>query len=83
MRCHDVGIIKIAAINDDGIFQLPVQAIQVQVGEFIPFGEDQESVGSARCFIGVSRILYARIQNLPRALVRCRIVNCNLAALLQ
>ena len=83
MRRHRLGIIKIASINHDGILQLPVQAIQVQAGEFIPFGEDQESIGSAGRLVGVTRVLDTRIQNLPRPLLRRRIVGRNLAALLQ
>ena len=46
MRRHDRGIIKVAAINHDRILQLLLQAIQIQAGELLPFGEDQESIGS-------------------------------------
>ena len=49
-RRHGLGIIEIAPINHNGILQLLMQAIQIQAGEFIPFGEDQKSVGSAGGF---------------------------------
>ena len=70
-RRHDLGIVEIAPVDDDGILQPLVQTIQIQAGEFIPFGEDQESIGVASRFISVTGVFDARIQNFFRALL-CR-----------
>ncbi len=81
MRGHGVGIIEIAAINHDGILQLLVQSIQIQAGKFVPFRENQKSIGSVGRFIGVTGVFDTRIQNFFGPLLRRRIIGRDLDSL--
>ncbi len=59
MRRHGIGIIEIAPVDYDRILQLPVQAIQIQAGKLIPFGENQKSISSTSRFVGVTGVFDA------------------------
>jgi hypothetical protein len=44
VSCHHFGIIQVAAINDDGIFQFVIELPQIEIGKFFPFNEDRQVV---------------------------------------
>src|ERR1700677_1159472 len=54
---HQFGIIKIAAIEHDGIAHGGSEALEIQTAKLRPIGEDQKCVDILGCVIGVDRIL--------------------------
>ena len=50
---HDLGVEEVAAIDDDGIAQGGVDALQVEGGELAPVGENEQGVGVAGGGIGI------------------------------
>src|ERR1017187_3549890 len=45
-RGHHFGIVQVASINDDGILEFLAEAVEIEVGEFLPLREDEQSVGA-------------------------------------
>ena len=50
---HDIGIVEVATVNDDGITEGLVEQVKVQGGEFSPVGEDEQRIGILRGSVGV------------------------------
>ena len=46
VSCHHFGIIQVAAVDHDGIFEFLVEAAEIEVGKLLPLGEDEQSVGA-------------------------------------
>ena len=51
-RRHDLGIVQIASVNDDGIPQFLAKAVEIEVGELLPFREDEQGIGAMRGLVG-------------------------------
>ena len=49
---HDLGIIQVASVDHDGILEFLAQAAEIEIGEFLPLGENQQSVGAVGGFVG-------------------------------
>ena len=52
LRRHYFGIIQVAAVDHDGVLEFVAQALEIEVGELFPFGEDQQGVGALGRFVG-------------------------------
>jgi len=76
-------MIQVPAVDYDGILQLGMQLFEVERGEFLPFGKDQQSVGVAGSCIRAFGKLDARRLRFLGTLQCCGIVRTNLAAFLQ
>ena len=50
--CHYLGIIKVSAIDHDGVFEFLTEAAEIEVGELLPLGEDEQGVGAVSGFVG-------------------------------
>ena len=51
VRRHHFGIIQVAAIDHDGILEFLAQAVEIELGELLPLGEDQQRIGAAGGFV--------------------------------
>jgi len=49
---HQFGIIEVAPVDDDGVFEFLVEAGEVEGGELFPLGENQERIRAMRSFVG-------------------------------
>src|SRR6266849_7733796 len=81
--CHHFGIIQVAAVDHDGIFEFLVEAAQIEIGEFLPLGEDQQGIGAVGRFVGGVREFNAGVHHFLGALHGGGIVGGDLAAFLQ
>ena len=81
--CHHFGIIEVASVDYDRVFEFLPNAGKVEIGEFFPLGEDEQSVSAMSSFIGGAGKDNGRRENFARAIHGCRIVGTDLAALLQ
>ena len=50
---HGIGIVEVAAINDDRITKSLIEPVDVQIGELSPIGQDEQSVGIFGRGVGV------------------------------
>jgi len=82
-RGHDFGIVQVAPVNHDGILHLLAEAVEIEVGEFLPLGEDQQSVGAAGRLVSRVSERDAGRHYFPGSLHGSGIVGCDLTALLQ
>jgi hypothetical protein len=44
--CHHFGIIQVAAVDHDGVLEFLMEAAEIEVGELLPLGEDEQGVGA-------------------------------------
>src|SRR5580700_1131914 len=79
---HHCGIIQVAAVNHDGILEFIVEAAEIQVGELLPFSEDQQSIGVGGRLVGGARKFNAGAHHFLRALHGGRVVGGDSAAFL-
>src|SRR5580692_4232469 len=80
---HYFGIIQVAAIDHDGIFEFLVEAGEIEVGELLPLGEDEQGVGAAGRFVGGVGVFESRVHCFLGAFHGRGIVGRDLAAFLQ
>ncbi len=52
LRRHDFGIVQVAAVDHDRVLQFLAKAIEIEVRELFPLGEDQQGIGALGCFVG-------------------------------
>src|SRR5271168_4837549 len=73
---HDIGIVEVATINDDGITKGLVEPVDIQGGEFGPIGQDEQSVGVVRCSISIGHVTEIGTggKDLLGALDRCGVI---------
>ena len=48
---HHFGIIQIAPVDHDGILQFLAEPVEIEVGEFLPLGKDQQGIRAVSRFI--------------------------------
>ena len=80
---HDIGIVKVATVDDDGITKGLVEPVKVQGGEFRPVGKDDQSIGVLGRSIGVGYItkIGPGRKHLLGALDRCGVIGSDRTAL--
>ena len=83
VRRHHFGIIQVAAIDHDGILEFAIEAIEIEVGEFLPLGKDQQGVGAGGGFVGGAGIFEIAVHGFLSAFHGGGIVGGDLAAFLQ
>src|SRR6516165_190302 len=82
---HHVGVVEIAAVDDDRVAKRLVNPAKVEFGKLGPIGEDEHSVGIGNSIVGVSCVAkpVARRQYLLGALHRRGIEGGNGAAFVE
>ena len=48
---HDFGIVEVTSVDHDGILEFLAQAAEIEIGELLPLGEDQQSISAVGGFI--------------------------------
>jgi len=51
--CQFIGIIDVAKINDDRIRHLALQSIEIKRPKLLPFGYDDQGIGTGGAFIWI------------------------------
>ena len=54
--CHDLGITKIATIDNDGIAKGLLKAIKIEGTEFPPVGENEQTIGVFGGGVGIAHV---------------------------
>jgi len=79
---HHFGIIQVAAVDHDGIFEFIVEAAEIEIGKLFPLGEDQQGVGAGSGFVGGAGVFEVGIHHFLGAIHGGGIVGGDLAAFL-
>src|SRR5256885_5387441 len=66
---HRLRVEDVAAVDDDGAAHQALDAIEVQLAKFVPFGHDEQGVGTGGDRVGILAILdrvHLRLENRHR-----------------
>src|SRR5580698_2104483 len=83
VRGHHFGIIQVAAIDHDGVFEFLVEAAEIEIGKLFPLGKDEQGVGAVGGFVGGACVFETGVHGFLGAFHGGGIVGGDLAAFLQ